>query len=265
MQQLVQLGFPEMYERALVPPLFRPWAEEIVQHANVAPGDRVADVACGTGIVARLAWERAGRAAQVVGIDTNRDMLAVARIHGPDIEWREGDAAALPVEGGGSFDVVICQQGLQFFPHRAAAAAEMRRVLTSGGRLAVSVWRSDEEMPVLRELRAIAERRVGAIADRRHSFGDSEELEDLLVSAGFTDVHVTPTTRTIRFDDGPAFLHLNAMALVGMSSAAKDLSDEARSEAVKLIVSDSQSVLAAHTDAGCFAYEIGANVATARG
>src|SRR5690606_16545021 len=118
---------------------------------------------------------------------------------------------------------------------------------------------------VLRELRAIAERRVGAIADRRHSFGDSSELEELLVNAGFTDVRVTPVTSTIRFEDGPAFLHLNAMALVGMSSRAKDLSDEARGEAVKLIVADSRPVLSAHTEAGCFAYEIGANVATARG
>jgi ubiquinone/menaquinone biosynthesis C-methylase UbiE len=265
MQQLAQLGFPEMYEQALVPALFRPWAEDLVRLVNIGAGDNLLDIACGTGIVARLAKERTGPAGHIVGVDVNPAMLDVARRQAPDIEWRVGDAAALPVSESGAFGVVVCQQGLQFFPDRMAALAEMRRILAPAGRVAVSTWRSDEEMAVLRDLRAIAERHVGSVADRRHSLSDAEELRRMLVDAGFKDVRVAPVTKTVRFQDGTTFVNLNAIALVGMSNRAQGLSNEARSEAVQAIVAESQDLIAANTGAQGFAYEIGANVATALG
>jgi ubiquinone/menaquinone biosynthesis C-methylase UbiE len=265
MQQFAHVGFPEMYEQALVPPLFRPWAEDIVALVNVRTGDRVLDVACGTGIVARLAKECTGAAGSVVGVDVNPAMLAVARQQAPDIAWHEGDAVALPVKERGVFEVVICQQGLQFVPDRVTAIAEMRRVLAPAGRLAVSTWRSDEEMPVLRELRAIAERHVGPIADRRHDFADADELRRLLLDAGFSDVRVTPSSKTIRFADGATFVSLNAVALIGMSSRSQELGNEARLEAAHAIVAESRDLIDANTDARGFAYVIGANIATAIG
>ena len=249
----------------LVPSLFRPWAEQLVGRVPLSSGARVLDVACGTGIVARLAAGRAGSAGHVVGVDVNPAMIAMARSVSAEVDWREGDAAALPVADGETFDVVLCQQGLQFFPDRVKAVAEMRRVLAPGGRLGVSTWRSDEEMPILRELRRIAERHLGPVMDRRHSFPDGREMENLLADAGFEDVRVQPITRTIRFDDGQVFISLNAMALAGMSPAAKDLDDEARKDVVGAIVADSRSLLAAQNSGGGFEYEIGANVATARG
>jgi ubiquinone/menaquinone biosynthesis C-methylase UbiE len=263
MLQFAQLGFPEMYERALVRPLFQPWAEDMIRRVGIAPGERVLDIACGTGIAARLAKQYAGSKGRVVGVDVNPGMLSVARSVAPDIEWREGDAAALPVGANELYDVVICQQGLQFFPQRGAAVAEMHRVLTVGGRLGVSTWRSDEEMPVLRELRSIAERRVGPISDRRHSFVDPDDLRALLTNAGFDQVNVEPVTQVLRFEDGAAFIHLNAMALIGMSAAAKELNDEGRAKMLADIVADSRRVLDRHTDGLAFTYEIGANVATA--
>jgi ubiquinone/menaquinone biosynthesis C-methylase UbiE len=264
MLQFAQMGFPEMYERALVPSLFRPWAEHIVRHLEIGPGDRVLDLACGTGIVGRLAKDRTGTSGRVIGIDVNPAMIAMARQVAPDIEWLEGEATQLPTTNSGPFDVVICQQGLQFVPDRAAAAAEMRRVLRPGGRLGVSVWRSDEEMPVLRELRRIAEERVGPISDRRHSFGDADALEELLVDAGFHSVEVQPVFLDMRFEDGAAFIQLNAMAMVGMSAMGQELDDQARARAAAGIAADSRVVLEAHSDASAFAYEIGANVAIAR-
>lgn len=263
MQQFAQMSFPDMYEQALVPALFRPWAEDLVRVVDVNPSDAVLDVACGTGIVARIAKGRTGPGGHVVGIDVNPGMIDVARRQAPDIGWRVGDAAAMPVSE--SFTVVVCQQGLQFVPDRMAALAEMRRALAPGGRLAVSTWRSDEEMTVLRALRAIAERHAGNVLDRRHSLDDEGELRRLLVDAGFNDVRVTPMTRTIRFKDGNTFVHLNATALVGMSERAQDLSSEARAAAVGAIVADSQELILANTDASGFAYEIGANVALATG
>ena len=128
----LQASFPEMYERLLVGPLFRPWAELTLEEVALAPGDRVLDVACGTGIVARVASERLEGAVRVVGVDVSPDMLAVARAAAPAIDWREGDAARLPLGEGEAFDVVVCQQGLQFFPDKPAAAR--RAAAGAGGR-----------------------------------------------------------------------------------------------------------------------------------
>jgi ubiquinone/menaquinone biosynthesis C-methylase UbiE len=133
-----QASFPELYEQHLVPPLFRPFAEDIVQDLEIARGNDVLDIACGTGIVSRLAKKRAGDGGNVVGVDSNPQMLDVARRSDPSVDWRQGDASNLPVDETEKFDVVTCQQGIQFFPDRPAAMREMHRVLKDNGRLGVS-------------------------------------------------------------------------------------------------------------------------------
>lgn len=260
-----QASFPEMYERWLVNPLFRPWAEMTLEEVGLSPGDRFLDIACGTGIVARVARERLGGAGHIVGIDVSADMLAVARAVAPGIDWREGDAGALPLREGERFDVVVCQQGLQFFRDKPKAAAQMRRALAEGGRLAVATWRSDDEIPFFRELRQVAERRLGAIADQRYGFGDAAPLERLLRDAGFRDVRSKTVSRTIRFDDGALFLRLNAMALIGMSAAGKAMDDQERKRAVDAIVSESTPVLRSYADGSGLAFELSTNLATAKG
>ncbi len=257
-----QPSFPEIYEHALVGPLFRPWVESLFEGVALEPGDRVLDVACGTGIVARMVKERSHSTATVVGVDVNPQMLAVARRIAPAIDWREGDAGALPV-GDGEFDVVLCQQGFQFFPDRAAAARQMHRVLAKGGRLGVSTWRPDEEFPVLHELRRTMERHVGPIDDRRHSLGDASALEVALREAGFRDVRSKPISRTITFEDGSVFVRLNSMALISMSTQASALDDDERRRIVDAVVRDSADLLRSHTSERGFAYEIGANVVLA--
>jgi ubiquinone/menaquinone biosynthesis C-methylase UbiE len=256
--------FPEMYEQALVGPLFRPWAELMVEDVRPSPGERVLDIACGTGIVARLTQDRLGETGRVVGVDASPAMLAVARRVAPAIEWREGDAAALPLRDGERFDVVCCQQGLQFFADRAAAAREMHRALVPGGRLAVSTWRPDDEIPLCDGLRRVAERHVGAILDRRHSFGDGALLEALLREAGFQDVRSRTVSRTIHFDDGSEFVRMNAMALVGMSARAGELSDQDRGRTVEVIAGESAVAVLPYTEGGGLSFELGANIATAR-
>lgn len=261
-----QMSFPEMYERWLVGPLFRPWAELTLDALKVSPGDRLIDIACGTGIVARRARERLGAGTRIVGVDISPDMLAVARGAAPGIDWRQGNAAALPLRDGEQFDVVVCQQGLQFFPDKPAGAAEMRRALAKGGRLAVATWRPDEEIPISRELRRVAERRLGPIADQRHSFGDADKLAALLKGAGFADVRVKAEAQTIRFEDGAPFLRMNTMALVGMSAAGKAMADAERKAVVDTIVGESAPVLAAFRDgANGLAFELSTNLALARG
>lgn len=260
-----QTSFPEMYERWLVGPLFRPWAEMTLEEVGLIPGDRVLDIACGTGILARVARERLGDDGRVVGIDISPDMLAVARAVAPGIEWREGNAGALPLQEGEQFDLVACQQGLQFFPDKPAAAAQMRRALARGGRLAVATWRSDDEIPFFRELRRVAERHLGAIVDQRYSLGDATLLETLLREAGFSEVQSRIVSRIMRFEEDAPFLRLNTMALVGMSAAGKAMTDQERKSIVETIVSESMPVLSSFTDESVLAFELRTNLATAIG
>jgi ubiquinone/menaquinone biosynthesis C-methylase UbiE len=258
-----QPSFPEMYERYLAGPLFRPWAEIALEDARLSQGDRLLDMACGTGIVARVARERLGNAAHIVGVDVSADMLAVARTVAPDIDWRAGNAADLPLHENERFDVVVCQQGLQFFPDKPAAVAEMRRALKSGGRLAVLTWRSDSEIPLFRELRQMAERHLGAIADQRHSFGDASAVEALVCAGGFGDARSRTISRTIRFEDGAPFLRMNTMALVGMSAGGKTMADADRKRVLETIIADSAPVLRRYSDGPALAFELSTNLLTA--
>ena len=142
----------EAYESTFVPALFAEWAPHLCDLAGVRPGQRVLDVACGTGIVARVAADRLAGAGRVVGVDLNEAMLAVARRVRPDLEWRQGDAEALPFPPA-SFDRVLCQMALMFFPDRARALREMRRVAAPDGVAAFVVPATPGRSARLRALR----------------------------------------------------------------------------------------------------------------
>ena len=259
-----QSTFPEMYERWLVGPLFRPWAEITLDELQLSPGNRVLDVACGTGIVARVAKERLGERGDVVGVDVSADMLNVAGAVAPNIDWRQGNAAELPLKAGEQFDVVVCQQGMQFFPDRPAAVAEMRRALRDNGKLAISTWRSESEIPFFRDLRSVAERHVGPVTDQRHAFGDGGALDALLREAGLNDVRVKTISRNIRFEAVDTILRLNTMALVGMSGAGKAMDNQERDRVVATIMAESAPVLAPYSDGSGIAFELRTNLAIAR-
>lgn len=260
---MAQASFPAMYERDLVDPLFRPWAELTLDEIEFRAEDSLLDIACGTGIVARLANERAGESAKVVGVDISEDMLAVARAVAPAIDWRHGDAAALPLNAGERFDVVVCQQGLQFVADKPAAVSEMRRALAPGGTLAVSTWRADEESPFFAELRSVAERHLGPIADQRYSFGSAENLKELLSASGFADVRSRVVSLVMRFAADTSFVRMNAMALVGMSDGGMTLTDAERHRLVDAIEGESASVVERYRDGQGLAFELRSNLATA--
>ena len=117
---------PENYERYFVPAIGAPFAADLIESAGLSPGDRVLDVACGTGIVARLAAPRVGPTGRVTGLDLNPGMLAVAASVTPPemaIDWREANAEAIPLPDE-AFDVVFCQFGLQFMPTSSRRCAK---------------------------------------------------------------------------------------------------------------------------------------------
>lgn len=260
---MAQASFPVMYERELVGPLFRPWAELTLNEIKLGAGESLLDVACGTGIVARLARVRAGDSAKVAGVDISEDMLAVAREVAPGIDWRQGDAAALPLDADERFDVVVCQQGLQFVANKSAAVGEMRRALAAGGRLAVSTWRPDEESSFFRELRSVAELHLGPIADQRYSFGSAEDLEALLSASGFANIRSRVVSLAMHFASDTPFVRMDAMALVGMSEGGLDLAESERNRLVDMIAAESASVVERYRDGPGLAFELRSNLATA--
>jgi SAM-dependent methyltransferase len=130
-----------IYERFFVPAIGMPLATDLIRVAALRAGERVLDVACGTGVVARLASRQVGATGTVVGLDVNPGMLATARAStspGMHIAWHQANAEAMPLSDA-SFDVVLCQMGLQFMLNRDAALREMRRVLVPGGRVSLNV------------------------------------------------------------------------------------------------------------------------------
>jgi ubiquinone/menaquinone biosynthesis C-methylase UbiE len=118
----------EVYEELFVPALFRQWGPIVADAARIGEGDRVLDVACGTGVLACCASDRVGPRGAVKGLDANADMLAVACRKSVQAEWIEGKAESLPFADE-SFDAVVSQFGLMFFDDRPGAIREMMRVL----------------------------------------------------------------------------------------------------------------------------------------
>lgn len=173
----------EAYERLHVPALFREWAPRVLDAAEVADGDRVLDVACGTGVLARAALERVGPSGSVVGLDPDAGMLTVAARLNDRIEWREGTAETVPFADV-SFDRVVSQFGMMFFPDPEAAVEEMTRVLTPSGRFAIAVWDSLESSPAYTLEVELLERMVGVdAADALRApfvLGDVGRLCDLI-------------------------------------------------------------------------------------
>ena len=193
----------EMYESKFVPALFADWAPHLLDVARVAPGQRVLDVACGTGIVARTAADRLQGTGTVVGVDLNEAMLAVARRVRPELEWRQGDVAKLPFEDA-SFDVVLCQMALMFFPERALALREMARVVAPGGTVAIAVPSSLPSQPAYGPFVEIAARHAGpealSLLGAYWVCGDVDDLKSLFSAAGLAVAEVRTRVGTARFE-----------------------------------------------------------------
>lgn len=184
----------EAYEAAFVPAFFAQWAPILCDAAEITTGQRILDVACGTGIVARTAADRVG-AGNVVGVDLNEAMLTVARRVRPDIDWRQGDATSLSF-GDASFDTVLCQMALMFFPDRVQALQEMARVTEAGGTVAVLVPSSLDTQPAYGPFVEMASQcagnEAGSLLSSYFASGDLGDLTGLFEKAGLP----SPTTGT---------------------------------------------------------------------
>jgi SAM-dependent methyltransferase len=198
----LSLEMAEAYEARFVPALFGEWAERLVAAAGVGPGQRVLDVACGTGAVARAAAERTGGEGSVVGLDLNEAMITVAGRVRPDLEWRQGDAAELPFRDA-SFDVVLCQAALMFLPDVEQALREMARVVKPEGTVGVQVWDRTQDQPSYGPLIEVVGRHAGPeainLVNTYFVRGDLAELIPVFETAGLVVTSTRTETSTMRY------------------------------------------------------------------
>jgi SAM-dependent methyltransferase len=196
----------EVYERFLVPAVFGPWAKELLRRADPPAGARVLDVGCGTGVVTRTAARVVGERGAVTGLDFNPAMIKLAQqIPAPEesgrITYVVGSADDIRYPDG-SFDLVTCQQMLQFAPDRAAVLREFRRVLAPGGRAAIAVWADITQNAAQQPIQDVIVRHAGppGIAAGL-AFSTPEELGALLTDAGFRVTALDRVTKEARFPE----------------------------------------------------------------
>jgi ubiquinone/menaquinone biosynthesis C-methylase UbiE len=233
---------PELYQKYLVPAITTKWAEDLIDRARPLAGESVLDIACGTGIVARLAAKRMVEG-RVAGLDLNKAMLAVARTQpsaGLPIDWIEGSALDLPFRAE-SVDLTLCQLGLQFFPDQRRALREMRRVLSPSGRVALSVYSPIERTPGTNAFVLALDRVLGPDASRikrgEHSFNAPGELEELLIEARFANVEVRTVVQQIAFPSVLDYVRFQLLA-TPMAALLSQRDEADRQAAIETIASE---------------------------
>jgi len=258
----------EIYEQFIVAGIFRYWTPLLLERAKPQPGEQVLDVACGTGVVARSIVPLVGNQGKVVGLDINPAMLEVAckqfSDHCEEIDWREGQAEDLPFIDN-SFDLVTCQQGLQFFKNRPKAVEEMHRVLRQKGRVTIEVWQSIDHNPGFKTIfEAIASVFNVPISDiaTPYSYGDPGELGHLLENAGFQSVKVESLQHDVHFGEANRVVELTIRGAAAVIPAFAKLDTGMQ---VKLYAKATQEVSAFikdHVNNGILTFPMLANMGT---
>ena len=185
-------SIPKFYETYLVPLLFEPYAVDLVNRlASRAPG-RVLEVAAGTGVVTRAMTAALPERVSIVATDLNQSMLDQAAALGTKrpVEWRQADAMRLPFQDR-TFDAVVCQFGVMFFPDKARALAEAHRVLRPGGVLLFNVWDRIEDNEFADTVTAalaslFPEDPPRFLARTPHGYHERASIERDLAGGGFT-------------------------------------------------------------------------------
>lgn len=263
------LGSPaEAYERYIVPGIFGPRSGPLLARVRPQPGERVLDLACGTGVVTRLVAPMVAPAGSVVGLDVSPAMLDIARSaprpDGAVVEWLQANATDIPLPDG-DVDVVVCQQGLQFFPDRDRSVREMHRVLRTGGRVAISVWRSLAHNTVPDALNAAMLKRLGVPAGAApYSLGDEDDLRRMLVDAGFTDISIDEETAPATFESSKLYVDVLVEGGAAVIPALSEMTPEERGEARAQLHADLADQLSEYETGGVFCFPMSTHVAVAR-
>jgi ubiquinone/menaquinone biosynthesis C-methylase UbiE len=239
--------FAVSYESYMVPSLFAPWATYLVQRANPQLGERVLDIACGTGIVARNVVPLVGSRGTVIGLDVNPDMIDTARAAAERdhlaIEWHTSPAEQLLFPDK-HFDLILCQFGLMFFTDKQGALKEMHRVLKKGGRLVLSAWQGLDRHPFYQTLHAVSQRHFGkSSVEAVFSLGNADKLRKLLTNSGFQQVEIEPMSLTAHFLQPEEFLAWEIDINPAEAPALQNLYKEAQQAIMAAARQDMQSPL----------------------
>lgn len=195
-----QLDAAAKFEEHFVPALFDQWTDLVSETARVQPGQRVLDVGCRTGCLAREAWRKVSPRGHVVGVDANLAMITVASKVAPEIEWKVAMAHQLPFDDG-SFDAVVSQFSLPYFKDRSAALLDMKRVLKNGGSMAIAAWEQLDNVPAYAILIALLQYLVGKRAADvlriPFSLGNPDDFRRVFAGTGM-DVEITSHQGTAR-------------------------------------------------------------------
>jgi ubiquinone/menaquinone biosynthesis C-methylase UbiE len=224
----------QIYDDVFLPGLFVPFARALVDRLPAAAGMKALDVATGPGTVARVLAERAGPSGAVTATDLSPAMLDIAKAKGPvpggaPIRYLESPAAPIPVAPG--FDVVTCQQGVQFFPDRPGALGEMRRVLRDGGSVGVATWTRIDESPIFAGLRqSLADALGDAVAGNYLGPWSFDELDDLveLISSSGLRIEQAERVRLPMTVAGGVAAALSTLAAAAVAPDVAGLDDDGR-------------------------------------
>jgi ubiquinone/menaquinone biosynthesis C-methylase UbiE len=229
----------ELYQSFFVPTIATPVSGELLRTAELRPGERVLDVACGTGVITRLAAEQVGRTGTVTAVDLAPDMLEVAKATpaaGAPIEWHQADAASLPLPDA-SYDVALCQMGLMFMEDRSSAVAELRRVLVPGGRVVINTPGRIQPLFEAMEQAIVEHIRpdLGAFVTAVFSMHDPSALAGLLRDAGFADPSSKEYTAHFTLP-GPAQFLWDYINLTPLGPFVADATEEAKAAVERHVV-----------------------------
>ncbi|KFG68810.1 methyltransferase domain-containing protein [Microvirga sp. BSC39] len=195
-------AIPTVYEQYLGPLLFEPFGQDLAERLTDITQGRILETAAGTGIVTRAMTKALPRQVEITATDLNQAMLdhAQSRLQAPNVRWLQADAQALPFENG-SFDAVVCQFGVMFFPEKLSGYREALRVLKPGGRFLFNVWNALDLNPVSR---IVSETVAKAFPDdpprfiERVPFGyfDPDRIRGEVQQAGFENVDIEVVDKT---------------------------------------------------------------------
>lgn len=257
----------QVYNDYFGPAMFIPSSKALLEQAAPSAGQRVIDLACGSGVVTELIANAVGPEGSVVGLDFSPPMLGVARakqISTAPVEWVECDAAAIPFPDA-SFDLATCQHGVQFFPDPVACAKEVKRVLKPGGRFAFTVWADISEHPLMNAMFQSISQRLGVPIEsvgKPFMFGSLSDLTALLSNAGYREIREETRSFEANFPSSDRWAQLTVMGAAAAIPAFRDLSDADRDALIPGVASDVADMIKDYTHGDSVVFTMTSHYAT---
>lgn len=228
----LELEGARFYEENFVPSLFENWAKRTVEKLSLSDGDQLLDIACGTGIVARIAKASKIGELRITGIDINEAMLEVAKGIEPEIDWIRGNVQNLPFDDQ-SFEKISCQFGFMFFEDQVKSLNEMKRIRKSEGKTIIGIWDKIEAnegyFDLLQIIENIGGQDLGQILRSPFILGDKDEINKIIKSSEISNYMIETIRTKVEFQSIDHWIDCDVIA----SPIAEEITDQQYSELLK--------------------------------